>query len=136
MYKKSIRSMYDWYKWSVLTLVLLADVSELKDNRWMTRAWTLQELLSPKAIRFYDYKWKPYWSDTNTNHKRSPQILRELAEAIYVAPDALTDFSPETLGMREKLRLASTHNATMEEDIAYSLIGIFSSNLIPEPRAP
>ena len=134
VYKKSIRSMYDWYKWSALTLVLLADVSELKDNRWMTRAWTLQELLSPKVIRFYDREWKIYRNDTNTNHKRSPQILRELAEAIYVTPDALADFSPETLGVREKLRLASTRNATMEEDIAYSLIGIFSSNLIPEPR--
>ena len=134
VYKKSIRSMFDWYKWSALTLVLLADVSMLKDNRWMTRAWTLQELLSPKAIRFYDREWNLYRSDANTNHKKSPQILRELAEAIGVAPDALADFSPETLDVREKLRLASTRNATYEEDVAYSLIGIFSSNLIPEPR--
>ena len=134
VYKKSIRSMYDWYKWSALTLVLLADISELKDNRWMTRAWTLQELLSPKTIRFYDREWNPYRSDANTNHKKSSLILRELAEAIGVAPDALADFSPETLDVREKLRLASTRNATYEEDVAYSLIGIFSSNLIPEPR--
>ncbi|KIJ65762.1 hypothetical protein HYDPIDRAFT_87537, partial [Hydnomerulius pinastri MD-312] len=138
-YKKSIRSMYNWYKWSALTLVLLADVSEalsseLKDNRWMTRAWTLQELLSPKSIRFYDREWKPYRGDTNTNHKESPRIMRELAEAVYVAPDTLADFSPEALGVREKLRLASTRNVTVEEDIAYSLIGIFSSDLIPEPR--
>lgn len=139
VYKKSIRSMYDWYKWSALTLVLLADISEalsieLKDSRWMTRAWTLQELLSPKTIRFYNCEWKPYRGDTNTNHKESLHIMRELAEAISIAPDALAEFSPETLGVREKLRLASTRNATVEQDIVYSLIGIFSSNLIPEPR--
>ena len=34
--------------------------------------------------------------------------------------------------MREKLRLASTRNATVEEDIAYSLIGIFKSDIRPE----
>jgi hypothetical protein len=33
--------------------------------------------------------------------------------------------------VREKLRLASTRNATVEEDIAYSLIGIFSSDIAP-----
>ena len=34
-------------------------------------------------------------------------------------------------GVREKLRLVSTRNATVKEDIAYSLIGIFSSDIMP-----
>ena len=33
--------------------------------------------------------------------------------------------------MRQKLRLASTRNGTVEEDTAYSLIGIFSSDIAP-----
>lgn len=48
-----------------------------------------------------------------------------------IAPQTITNFRPEDLGVREKLRLASTRNATMEEDIAYSLIGIFSSDIVP-----
>ena len=43
----------------------------------------------------------------------------------------LFNYQPENLGVREKLRLVSTRNATVEEDIAYSLIGIFSSDIAP-----
>ena len=135
--RKSIRSMYSWYKESALTIVLLArGSSTLKNNRWMTRAWTLQELLSPKAIRFYDRDWKLYRGDSLPNHKESPHIMRELAEAIDVAQDTIVDFSPKSLSIRAKLRLASTREATEKVDIAYALIGIFNSDLIPEYRDP
>ena len=138
VYRKSIRSMYNWYKESTLTIVLLAHgpTSTLKNNRWMTRAWTLQELLSPKSIRFYNRDWELYQGDTWRNHKESPHIMQELAEAIDVVKDTLVDFSPASLGIRAKLRLASTREATEKVDIAYALIGIFSSDLIPEYRDP
>ncbi|KAF9219023.1 hypothetical protein BS17DRAFT_811376 [Gyrodon lividus] len=139
VYRKSIRSMYNWYKESALTVVLLARgsaPSTLKNNGWMTRAWTLQELLSPKSIRFYDRDWKLYRGDNWPNHKESPHIMRELAEAIGVAQDILVDFSPKSLTIRVKLRLASTREATEKVDIAYALIGIFSSDLTPEYRDP
>ena len=102
----------------------------------MTRAWTLQELLSPKSIRFYDRDWRLYRGDTRPNHKESPHIMRELGEAVSVAQDTLVDFSPKSLSVRAKLRLASTREATEKVDIAYALIGIFSSDLIPEYRDP
>ncbi|KIJ11815.1 hypothetical protein PAXINDRAFT_15388 [Paxillus involutus ATCC 200175] len=139
VYRKSIRSMYSWYKHSAITIVLLAPgstPSTLKNNRWMTRAWTLQELLSPKSIRFYDRDWELYRGDTCPNHKESPHIMWELAEAVDVAQDILVDFSPKSLSIRAKLRLASTREATEKVDIAYALIGIFSSDLIPEYRDP
>jgi len=137
VYQKSIRSMYKWYNNSALTLVLLADPSKsnppnspsLEHNRWMFRAWTLQELLAPQVIRFYDHKWKLYLHDDNTNHKTSPNIKPELARAIGVNEDALIHFYPEMLPVRQRLRLASTRQATVEVDIAYSLIGIFSSDI-------
>ena len=134
---QSLTSMYRWYEEAAETLVYLADVlssSELGDltkSRWMTRAWTLQELLASKIIRFYDREWKLYLNDMHTNHKESPVIKQELAHAMGVAPETITSFRPEDLGVREKLRLASTRNATVEEDIAYSLIGIFSSDIAP-----
>jgi hypothetical protein len=129
--------MYSWYEEAAETLVYLADVlsssefGALTKSRWMTRAWTLQELLASKSIRFYDREWKPYLNDMHANHKESPVIRQELAYAMGVAPETITSFRPEDLGVREKLRLASTRNATVEEDIAYSLIGIFSSDIAP-----
>ena len=135
---QSLTSMYRWYEEATETLVYLADVlssSELGDlltkSRWMTRAWTLQELLASKVVRFYDREWKPYLNDMHANHKDSPAIKQELAQAMGVSPETITSFRPEDLGVRETLRLASTRNATVEEDIAYSLIGIFSSDITP-----
>jgi len=134
---QSLTSMYSWYEEAAETLVYLADVlslsvlGDLTKSRWMTRAWTLQELLAPKRIRFYDREWKPYLNDNRANHKESPAIKQELAHAMGVAPETISSFRPQDLGVREKLRLASTRNATVEEDVAYSLIGIFSSDIAP-----
>ncbi|KAI6159819.1 hypothetical protein EDD17DRAFT_1761873 [Pisolithus thermaeus] len=143
IFNESIRSMYNWYKDSALTIVLLAGEfipptapPTLKNNKWMTRAWTLQELLAPKSIRFYDRDWNLYLGDSLPNHKQSSRIMQELADAIDIAQDTLVDFSPESLGIRAKLRLASTRQATKKVDIAYALIGVFSSDLIPEFRDP
>ncbi|KAI6110945.1 hypothetical protein EV401DRAFT_1990975, partial [Pisolithus croceorrhizus] len=119
------------------TLVFLADVThppkpgDLARSLWMTRAWTLQELLAPKAIFFYDSEWNPYLGITGANHKESPEIMQELADAIAIPCGTIVTFSPDNLGVRQKLRLASTRNATVKEDVAYSLIGIFKSDIRP-----
>ncbi|KIK14219.1 hypothetical protein PISMIDRAFT_117382, partial [Pisolithus microcarpus 441] len=134
---QSLTSMYKWYADSVVTLVFLAGVAhpsgagDLVRSLWMTRAWTLQELLAPKVLLFYDIEWKPYLGDTGTNHKESPEIMQELSDAIKIPHGTITTFSPEDLAIREKLRLASPRNATVEEDVAYSLIGIFKSDIRP-----
>ncbi|KIK15326.1 hypothetical protein PISMIDRAFT_115351, partial [Pisolithus microcarpus 441] len=134
---QSLMSMYKWYADSAATLVFLANVAhpskpgDLACSFWMTRAWTLQELLAPKVIYFYDSEWKLYHNDTGENHKQSPEIMQELANAIKIPRGTVTTFSPDRLEVRDKLRLASTRNATIEEDVAYSLIGIFKSNIRP-----
>ncbi|KAI6011786.1 hypothetical protein EDC04DRAFT_3145675 [Pisolithus marmoratus] len=134
---RSLTSMYKWYADSAATLVFLAGVAhpskpgELMRSLWMTRAWTLKEFLAPKVIFFYDSQWKPYLGDTGANHKKSPEIIQELADAIKIPRGTIVMFSPDDLGVREKLRLASTRNATAEEDVAYSLIGIFNSDIRP-----
>ena len=134
---QSLKMMYKWYEESAATFVFLVDVTSpsapgaLFGSNWMRRAWTSQELLAPKVIRFYTRKWKPYLGDTRPNHKESPEIMRELADAIGVARRTIIAFNPDNLDVREKLRLASTRNATREEDVAYSLIGIFKSDIQP-----
>ncbi|KAI6010023.1 hypothetical protein EDC04DRAFT_818826 [Pisolithus marmoratus] len=134
---RSLTSMYKWYADSAATLVSLAGVAhpskpgDLSRSLWMTRAWTLQELLAPKVIFFYDSEWKPYLGINGANHKESPEIMQELADAIKIPRGTIITFSPDDLGVREKLRLASTRNATVGEDVAYSLIGIFKSDIRP-----
>lgn len=59
--------MFRWYQNADVCYAYLADVSNLEDDidtmeqlrksRWFTRGWTLQELLAPKTVRFYDRDW-------------------------------------------------------------------------------
>ncbi|KAI9569843.1 hypothetical protein HD554DRAFT_2327802 [Boletus coccyginus] len=135
---QSLKMMYKWYESSAATLILLASVEspsalgDLTNSIWMTRAWTAQELLAAKVIRFYTRDWQPYLGDTRANHKKSPEIMQELANAIGIARETILAFNPDNLSVREKLRIASGRNATVEEDIAYSLIGIFKSDIRPD----
>ncbi|KIO11170.1 hypothetical protein M404DRAFT_128033 [Pisolithus tinctorius Marx 270] len=134
---RSLTSMYKWHANLAATLVFFAGVAHPSKpgdptrSLWITRAWTLQELLSPKVIFFYDSEWKPYLGDTGANHKESPVIVQELADATKILRGTIVTFSPDDLGIHEKLRLASSRNATVKEDIAYSLIGIFKSDIRP-----
>ncbi|KAI6100861.1 hypothetical protein EV401DRAFT_1814681, partial [Pisolithus croceorrhizus] len=134
---QSLTSMYKWYADSAATFVFLAGVAhpskpgDLAGSVWMTRAWTLQELLAPKVVFFYDSEWKPYLNNTGENHKRSPEIMQELADAINIHCGDIATFSPDALAIREKLRLASTRHARYMEDVAYSLLGIFKSDIRP-----
>ncbi|KAF8545550.1 hypothetical protein OG21DRAFT_1429098, partial [Imleria badia] len=134
---QSLTMMYKWYEAAASTFVLLEDVDSpsalgnLTGGKWMTRAWTAQELLAGKVIRFYDRNWKLYLGDTRSNHKESPEIMQELADAIGVARQTIISFNPDDLTVRARLRLASTRNATVEEDVAYSLIGMFRSDIRP-----
>ena len=135
---QSLKMMYRWYEASAATFVHFADVAspstlgELTGSLWMTRAWTSQELLAPKVIRFYTCDWQPYLGDNRSNHKESPEIMQELADAIKIARTTIISFNPDDLSNREKLRLASGRNARREEDVAYSLIGMFKSDIRPD----
>ena len=132
---RSLGSMYRWYEASDATLVYLGDVSsdfgDLLHSLWMKRAWTLQEAFAPKRLLFYDRDWNFYRGIVSENHKSPGVILQELVDATGVPPEILVSFHPDSLGVREKLRLASTRTATLEEDAAYSLIGFFKSDIIP-----
>jgi len=59
---ESIRSMFRWYEKSSVCLVHLGEThtfEDLEHDVWFTRGWTLQELLAPKRIRFYNTDWVP-----------------------------------------------------------------------------
>jgi hypothetical protein len=56
---EAINSMYNWYKEAHKCYAYLVDVKAGDDqtsklSRWFTRVWTLQELLAPKEVVFFD----------------------------------------------------------------------------------
>jgi hypothetical protein len=133
--QKSLNSMFLWYRTSALTMVYLSDVppyskqGALARSAWNTRGWTVPEFLAPKIIRFYQNDWTPYLDDRSPNHKQSVAIMQELMDVTGIDVQTLIAFRPGMINAREKLQWASTRVTTVQEDIAYSLFGIFGVQL-------
>lgn len=131
--QEAIGRMFDWYRWSAMTFVHLADVSDdgvLANSVWFKRGWTLQELLAPRTILFFTQDWSPYGGRDSSNHKEDSVVLAELAKVTNIAPHHLTDFYRKIdLDARSILHWASTRCTTRQEDMAYSLFGLFNLHL-------
>ncbi|KAG2362604.1 hypothetical protein BDR07DRAFT_1011962 [Suillus spraguei] len=133
--QKSVNSMFVWYYHSALTIVYLSDVPPLSksgalaESAWNMRGWTIPELLAPKVILFYKADWTLYLDDRSYNHKESVAIMRELQHSTGINAQALVAFRPEMRDAREKLQWASSRLTTIQEDIAYSLFGVFGVHL-------
>ncbi|KAG2365169.1 hypothetical protein BDR07DRAFT_1354004 [Suillus spraguei] len=133
--QESVNSMFVWYRHSALTIVYLCDVppssqpGALARSVWNERGWTFQEFVAPKVVVFYQQDWSLYLGDRSPNHKESPAIMKELEDATGIDAQALVTFRPGMSGAREKLQWASKRVTTVQEDVAYSLFGIFGINL-------
>jgi hypothetical protein len=117
-------------------MIYLSDVSRssksgaLAESAWNERGWTVQEFLAPNVVIFYQKDWSLLYLDDRTpNHKESVVIMQELAYATGIDLQALVNFQPGMRGAREKLQWASRRVTTWQEDIAYSLFGIFGVHL-------
>jgi len=129
---EAINSMFRWYANAHICYSYLPDVTfnkndhweqEFTTSSWFTRSWTLQELLAPKSLEFYDRTW-------NKIGLRSA-LSEEIAEASGIHLSALTsdkiDLSEWSVAQR--MSWASKRTATRVEDVAYSLLGIFDVNM-------
>ena len=127
---EAINSMYRWYRDAEACYAYLADISvsvgspdsprtKLRESRWFTRGWTLQELLAPEVITFYDRDW----IDVGT--KRSLQHLISDATGI----DTSHLFEPGLASAATTMSWASFRETTRSEDIAYCLLGLFNVNM-------
>ncbi|KAI3395940.1 hypothetical protein diail_651 [Diaporthe ilicicola] len=132
---EAINSMFHWYKGSSLCLAHLSDLqvnnfehaesrtSEfMKDCRWFTRGWTLQELIGPEELEFYDQEW---------NFRGSKKTLRHQLSAITgIDTDILEDSELlPTVPVGRRMSWAAHRKTTRVEDIAYCLFGIFGVNM-------
>ncbi|KAG1743655.1 uncharacterized protein EDB91DRAFT_1200564, partial [Suillus paluster] len=129
--QRSVNTMFVWYRNSALTIIYLSDVppsarpGALANSVWNTRGWTVQEFLAPNIILFYQKDWTLYLNDTSPNHKMSDAIMAELKDSTGIDAQSLIAFRPGMTDARKKLQWSSTRATTLQEDIAYSLFGIF-----------
>ena len=131
--QESLVAMFRWYRGASFTIVhLMGVLSESQEfgclwkSIWNTRGWTYQEYVASEVVQFYTEDWKPYLGLDTFNHKESPIILSEVEQAMNFTRQQLATLQPGLDRVREKLYLVSMRQTTREEDIAYSLFGIFN----------
>lgn len=127
---ESIRSMYRWYRDAKICIVHLRDtksLAEVEQDSWFTRGWTLQELLSPRAIKFFNRDWQPLIP--GCNDKKNEELLSTISRVTEIPEGMLTSFTPGVDFVEEKILWASQRRTTKVEDAAYSLVGLFDVSL-------
>lgn len=138
---EAVNSMYHWYRRSSVCYVYLSDfefvpfevgylqsfqthtfAKEFKKCRWFSRGWTLQELLAPYNIEFYDKHWH-YIGD-------KIDLVSQISAATGIDPHYIVDRnSVRRASVAARMSWASRRNTTRPEDEAYCLMGLFEVNM-------
>ncbi|KAL7800879.1 heterokaryon incompatibility domain-containing protein [Trichoderma afarasin] len=133
---EAINSMFKWYKNSEIAYAFLEDYPSPKikkptfrttsvgfgHSRWFTRGWTLQELIAPERLEFYNRSWEKIAEKT--------AIAKELAVITGIDAFVLDGSAPlQQVSVGRRLSWAANRETTREEDLAYCLFGLFDVNM-------
>lgn len=132
---EAINSMYQWYRKAEVCYAYLSDVmviqggniesastlSEFEKSRWFTRGWTLQELLAPTNLLFFDKYWKRMGSKS--------ELEEHVTKITGISNDALRGKELRSFTVAQRMCWASRRIITRVEDLAYCLLGIFDVNM-------
>ncbi|KAI1090369.1 HET-domain-containing protein [Rostrohypoxylon terebratum] len=121
---EAINSMYAWYQRARFCFVYLADVPRVpfSESRWHTRGWTLQELLAPPWVYFYDATWKKIGSRDS--------MMNLISEITGISVDIIEDnYKIKRANTALKLSWVSRRETSREEDMAYCLMGLLDVNM-------
>jgi len=120
--------MFKWYLLAQVCYVYLSDVptaeqdphtptSHFRCGQWFERGWTLQELIAPDQVEFYDRNWEEIGTKGS---------LQELVEEITGITHL---FYYRDASVAQKMSWASRRKTTIVEDQAYCLLGVFGVNM-------
>ena len=151
---EAINSMYKWYERSAECYVYLADVKfssgeislknrsgeafwhvpegwptfkeRLTKSSWFERGWTLQELIAPTKVVFYESRWSEIGP--------LEQVYRDVAKVTRIGENRLAPpnvWRSHRASVAARMSWASRRQTKVEEDLAYCLLGLFNVNMPP-----
>jgi hypothetical protein len=115
--------MYKWYQNAQECYVYLYGVptKPWAESDWFTRGWTLQELIAPAHLVFYDSKWARLGTKEDFGE--------DISRLTGIQESVLSGLTPMLVPVAERMAWASTRRTTRTEDMAYCLMGIFDVNM-------
>ncbi|KAI0423890.1 heterokaryon incompatibility protein-domain-containing protein [Xylaria sp. FL1042] len=133
---EAINSMFKYYQDAAFCIAFISDLpspsntaainlgfeSQFPCCRWLTRGWTLQELIAPSQVLFYDSTW----TFRGSKQDWKPLLFKETGvdESILDNPNGL-----RLIPVAQRMSWASKRQTTRIEDMAYCLFGIFDVNM-------
>ena len=96
--------------------------SQFAKSRWWTRGWTLQELIAPYDLDFYDSKYRRIGSKAELF--RVVNLITKIDEKVLLDHRLLPSIS-----IAKRMSWAARRATTRVEDMAYSLLGLFQINM-------
>ncbi|KAL4075346.1 heterokaryon incompatibility protein-domain-containing protein [Scleroderma yunnanense] len=134
---EAINSMYRWYANAKICYAYLHDVSGISfptaddDEKypnsngwpeWFSRGWTLQEMIAPSNVQFFNKGWHPI-SDKRT-------LASTLSKITQVPRHVLRDgLSSNRPCVAQIMSWGARRKTTRVEDKAYSLLGLLDVNM-------
>ncbi|KAM3075370.1 hypothetical protein ACMFMG_007190 [Clarireedia jacksonii] len=125
---EAINSMFEWYRKAEICYAYLSDVPSADDNHskkgsafrnsaWFTRGWTLQELLAPPWLEFFDQNWVKIGTKSSLG-----SLIKSITNISH-----LSNF--DAASVAQKMSWASKRQTSRLEDQAYCLMGLFDVNM-------
>jgi hypothetical protein len=135
---EAITSMFTYYERSKVCYVFMDDVlidstpkenlysSSFSRSAWFTRGWTLQELIAPLRVKFFDSSWSFLGLKTD-------ELLCPVIESITGIDSTVLNIpaTARLVSISKKMSWAARRKTTRIEDVAYSLMGIFGVYMSP-----
>jgi hypothetical protein len=126
---EAINSMYRWYQQADVCYVYLWDIVDPGFNpdtflksKWFTRGWTLQELIAPSSMIFFNQAWE----DIGTKFS----LQEYISQRTCIPSSLLLGLAiPESFTVAQRMSWASNRETKRVEDVAYCLMGIFGINM-------
>ena len=136
---RAINSMYRWYAEAERCFVYLYDY-DLKDkprdltvSKWFTRGWTLQELIAPKAVEFFDKNWERIGliaKGQETRSDKDEKLLEKVVSRTGIDREVLLHQRlVSSVSIARRMSWFCDRETTEPEDSAYCLLGLFEVSM-------
>ncbi|KAK7467679.1 hypothetical protein VKT23_004732 [Stygiomarasmius scandens] len=125
----NITSMYAYYQNAEICYAYLADVTRtaewIEASEWFDRGWTLQELLAPRTVAFFNENW----TYIGSKHELRDDICRKttIPPSVLLGKQSVQDVDVLT-----RMSWATRRETTKQQDRAYCLQGLLGVSVEPD----
>ncbi len=128
--------MFQWYNKASICYAFLSDVDDSQSrtdvdefaiSAWFTRGWTLQELIAPTDVVFFDSSWS--YITKRSESARQLANITGIDQRVLESNGRTVRQILDQYSVAQRMSWAAHRCTTRAEDIAYCLLGIFDVNM-------